>query len=79
MLIYWRINRAPSRPNQTISALFALLLPRIAFLAKFSKSSSRMTNEKFSMTDFQFRLSALVAACCVVVFILGAPSYAHLR
>ena len=33
-----------------------------AFLAKFSEPSFRMTNEKFSMTNFQFRLSALVAA-----------------
>jgi hypothetical protein len=37
-----------------------------AFLAKFSKPSSQMTNEKFSMTNFQFRLSALVAACRAV-------------
>jgi hypothetical protein len=42
-----------------------------AFLAKFSKSPSQMTNEKFSMTNFQFRLSALVAACCAV-FIHGS-------
>jgi hypothetical protein len=31
-------------------------------LAKFSKPFFRMTNEKFSMTNFQFRFSALVAA-----------------
>jgi len=37
-----------------------------AFLAKFSEPSFRMTNEKFSMTNFQFRLSALVAACRAV-------------
>jgi hypothetical protein len=30
-----------------------------AFLAKFSEPSFRMTNEKFSMTNFQFSLSAL--------------------
>jgi hypothetical protein len=34
-----------------------------SFLAKFSEASFQMTNEKFSMTNFQFRLSALVAAC----------------
>jgi hypothetical protein len=33
-----------------------------SFLAKFSEPSFRMANEKFSMTNFQFRLSALVAA-----------------
>jgi hypothetical protein len=31
-------------------------------LAKFSESSSQMTNGKFSMTNSQFRLSPLVAA-----------------
>jgi hypothetical protein len=36
---------------------------KCAFLAKFSEPSFRMTNEKFSMTYFQFRLNALVAAC----------------
>jgi hypothetical protein len=34
-----------------------------AFLAKFSELSFEMTNDKFSMTNFQFRLSDLVAAC----------------
>jgi hypothetical protein len=29
-----------------------------AFLAKFSEPSFRMTNEKFSMTNFQFGLNA---------------------
>jgi hypothetical protein len=47
-----------------------------AFLAKLSEPSFRMTNEKFSMTNFQFRLSALVAACraavlCKKVFHFG--------
>jgi hypothetical protein len=32
-------------------------------MAEFSKSSCRMTNEKSSMTNLQFRFSALVAAC----------------
>jgi len=34
-----------------------------AFLAKFPERSSPMTNDKFSMTNFQFRLGVLVAAC----------------
>ena len=43
--------------------LFSAIPDNCAFLAKFSESSSQMTNDKFSMTNSQFRLSPLVAAC----------------
>jgi hypothetical protein len=33
-----------------------------------------MTNEKFAMTDFQFRLSALVASLRIGVFLSTAAS-----
>ena len=39
-----------------------------AFLAKFSVSFFRMTNDKFSMTNSQFRLGVLVAACRAAPF-----------
>ncbi len=41
-----------------------------SFLAKFSEPSFRMTNERFSMTNFQFRRSGLVAALPRRVFAL---------
>ena len=56
-------NPCASRPTPSL----CIAIPgNCAFLAKVSKSSCRMTNEKFSMTNFQFRLSALVAACRTV-------------
>jgi hypothetical protein len=42
---------------------------KCAFLEKFSEPPFQMTNDKFSMTNFQFRLSALVAA---VLFLRSA-------
>jgi hypothetical protein len=53
-------------PWPNVLILCSAIPGNCAFLAKFSKSSCRMTNEKFSMTNFQFRLSALVAACRAV-------------
>jgi hypothetical protein len=50
-----------------------------AFFAKFSEPSFRMTNEKFSMTNFQFRLSALVAACRAVSWRLRAFAFLLIR
>jgi hypothetical protein len=43
------------------SFLCSAIPENCAFLAKFSEPSFRMTNEKFSMTDFQ---SALLVATC---------------
>jgi hypothetical protein len=60
----------PAFPPSIRHLRFDCALPRYSaipencpFLAKLSKSSCRMATEKFSMTNFQFRLCALVAAC----------------
>jgi hypothetical protein len=55
----------PANKSCTRLQISQAFIAQAAFLAKFSKSSCRMTNEKFSMTNFQFRLSALAATCRV--------------
>jgi hypothetical protein len=47
--------------SQGMKRLCSAISENCTFLAKFSESSFRMTNEKFTMTNSQFRFSALVA------------------
>jgi hypothetical protein len=54
-----KIHQKPHPPEVNLASAIP---ENRAFLAKFSKPSFRMTNEKFPMTNLQFSLSALVAA-----------------
>jgi len=61
------IQSCPSSAPSAKSAVHPLRLrsaipENCLFLAKFSERSFRMTNDKFSMRNFQFRRSPLVAA-----------------
>jgi hypothetical protein len=65
------IRSCPSSVPSAKSAVHPLRLggalpENCVFLAKSSEPSFRMTNQKFSMTDFQFRRRALVAVCRAV-------------
>jgi hypothetical protein len=53
---------SPALSSVLSAVLSAVVLTKVEALAKFSEPSFRMTNEKFSMTNFQFGLNALVAA-----------------
>jgi tetratricopeptide (TPR) repeat protein len=59
-----------------------------AFPPRFSESSGRMTNDKFSMTNSQFGFTALVAAlplwvkpifCAVLLLLLGSLTFQQCR
>ena len=70
------IQSCPSSVPSAKSAVHPLRLrsaipDNCVLLAKSSEPSFRMTNEKFSMIDSQFRRSALVAACRAVSLRLG--------
>jgi hypothetical protein len=70
------IQSCPSSVPSAKSAVHPLRLrsaipDNCVLLAKSSEPSFRMTNEKFSMKDSQFRRSALVAACRAVSLRLG--------
>jgi len=70
------MRSCPSSVPSVISVVHPLRLcsaipENCVFPAQSSKPSFRMTNEKFSMTDSQFRRSALVAACRAVSLRLG--------
>jgi hypothetical protein len=55
-------------PSQHIRAIRATIAKNRAFPTRFSDSPPRMTNDKCSMTNSQFKLIPLVAACRAVVF-----------
>jgi hypothetical protein len=65
--------KAQSRKAARRFSLLCSANPRnSSFLAEFSKRCFPMTNDKFSMTNSQFRFSTLVAACRAVTLRLCA-------
>jgi hypothetical protein len=59
-----KARRRTGAPDSESGFLLCSAIPEnCAFLAKFPERSSPMTNDKFSMTNSQFRLGVLVAAC----------------
>ena len=61
-------DRLHCKDAERAFVLCSAIYENSAFLAKFSESPSPMTNDKFSMTNSQFRFPPLVAACRAVTW-----------